>query len=182
MELVRLDDMVRYQKKKKQKRKNAGAGSTGVSTVRGIDTAVLKPMAATAASTSAVSVPGAEKETTGTAEMTEMTEQMRWRWKGTGLLTRWFSSEWEVLGFGVDEEDDVGGGGGDGADARNYWMVTYFSKTLVTPAGIDVLSRKTEGLTEKTVKRIREALKEVQDEDVRRLEGIIFEVEMEGSS
>ena len=97
-------------------------------------------------------------------------------------MTRWFSSEWEVLGFGIDDDDDDddadGDGDGDG-DGRNYWLVTYFSKTMVTPAGIDILSRRAGGPTEKTVRRIREALREVSDEDVRRLEGMIFGVKSE---
>ncbi|KAF8335699.1 uncharacterized protein EI90DRAFT_3171838 [Cantharellus anzutake] len=44
------------------------------------------------------------------------------QWRGKGLLV-FSSSSWQVLGYG------------DG------WAVTFFSKTLFTPAGIDIYSR-----------------------------------------
>lgn len=57
------------------------------------------------------------------------------------------SSHWEVLGFGH---------GDDG----NEWVVTYFAKTLFTPAGVDIYSRDKGGLAQTTVEQILDALKE----------------------
>ena len=172
VELARLDDTVRYQKKRSKGGSGWGSGGGSVNTVRGIDTAVRTR-------TSATSVSESESESES--------EAMRWRWKGSGWVTRWFSSQWEVLGFGDEGGDGDGNGdrAGDGAgdgdgDGRNYWLVTYFSKTLVTPAGIDILSRRAGGPAEETVQRIRDALREqVPDEGVRRLEGMLFAVESE---
>lgn len=71
-----------------------------------------------------------------------------WDWRGKGWLMI-ASSHWECLGFG-----DVGD-----VDGGNQWMVTYFAKTLFTPAGIDIYSRKKGGLSQATVDEILDALR-----------------------
>lgn len=73
------------------------------------------------------------------------------------------SSHWEVLGYG------------DGEDGEQ-WLVTYFAKTLFTPPGIDVYSRRKEGLREGTLDAVKGALGKVDAEVVRGLVGSIFEV------
>ena len=73
------------------------------------------------------------------------------------------SSHWEVLGYGDLEAGD-------------QWAVTYFAKTLFTPAGVDVYSRKKEGLTESVLKSIKEALAGIENESVKKLAVEIFEV------
>ncbi|KAL8690800.1 MAG: hypothetical protein Q9218_003849 [Villophora microphyllina] len=73
-----------------------------------------------------------------------------WDWRGKGWL-KIASSHWEVLGWG-DSEDG------------NQWVVTYFAKTLFTPAGVDVYSRRKEGLSEGSVEAvIRELGRSVVD-------------------
>lgn len=52
------------------------------------------------------------------------------------LMITW--SNWQVLGYG------------DG------WAVTYFAKTLFTPAGLDIYSRAEEGLPSKLLEEIME--------------------------
>lgn len=74
------------------------------------------------------------------------------------------SSHWEVLGFG------------DEGDGEGRWVVTYFAKTLFTPAGIDVYSWRKEGLGQGTVERIKEALGRVESEAVRKLVRELFVV------
>ncbi|KAK6910043.1 hypothetical protein I203_104072 [Kwoniella mangroviensis CBS 8507] len=49
-------------------------------------------------------------------------------WKGSSYLF-FVHSHWEVLGFGKDEINGL------------EWAVTFFSKTLFTPAGIDIYLR-----------------------------------------
>ncbi|OJD32296.1 histidinolphosphatase-like protein [Diplodia corticola] len=105
-----------------------------------------------------------------------------WDWRGKGWLVI-ASSRWEVLGYG--DELDGGGNGGGGAqtqppDARQ-WVVTYFAKTLFTPAGIDLYSRHPDGLRPGTVRAIEEALAGVEDEGVRSLAKELFEVKMDGA-
>ena len=73
------------------------------------------------------------------------------------------SSHWEVLGYGDGE-------GGE------QWAVTFFAKTLFTPAGIDIYSRKKEGLGVGTLEAVKEALGKVDAEVVWGLVGNIFEV------
>jgi hypothetical protein len=85
-----------------------------------------------------------------------------WNWRGNGWLMI-VSSHWEVLGYG----DESGGHGGQ-------WVVTYFAKTLFTPAGVDIYSRRKEGLRVETVENIRKALGVVEDEGVRKLAKEIF--------
>ncbi|MCJ1454422.1 hypothetical protein MMC28_004775 [Mycoblastus sanguinarius] len=85
-----------------------------------------------------------------------------WDWRGKGWLMI-ASSHWEVLGYGDLEAGD-------------QWAVTYFAKTLFTPAGVDVYSRKKEGLTESVLKSIKEALAGIENESVKKLAVEIFEV------
>lgn len=73
------------------------------------------------------------------------------------------SSHWEVLGHG------------DGVDGEQ-WVVTYFAKTLFTPAGLDIYSRKKEGLSDATLGSIRAALKENESDIVKKLAEEVFEV------
>lgn len=75
------------------------------------------------------------------------------------------SSHWAVLAWGDGE-----GGNGE------QWAVTYFMKTLFTPAGIDIYSRMREGVSKGTMERIKGALKEVPDATVRKLAEELFEV------
>ncbi|KAH7043941.1 hypothetical protein B0J12DRAFT_628646, partial [Macrophomina phaseolina] len=65
------------------------------------------------------------------------------------------------------------------ASSRWEWAVTYFAKTLFTPAGLDVYSRHPEGLRPETLAGIRSALEGVEDEGVRKLAGGLFEVRMD---
>lgn len=87
-----------------------------------------------------------------------------WDWRGKGWL-KIASSHWEVLGYGGDE-------GGDG----EQWAVTYFAKTLFTPEGVDVYSKKKEGLSAGMVESIKEALAKVDAEGVKKLAAELFVV------
>ncbi len=85
-----------------------------------------------------------------------------WNWRGKGWLMI-ASSHWEVLGYG-----DL--------DDGHQWAVTFFAKTMFTPAGVDVYSRKKEGLSEEVLAKIKGALTASEDENVKELAGQIFEV------
>lgn len=74
----------------------------------------------------------------------------RYVWRGKGLLMV-ASSKWEVLGWG---------GGGPSGDEE--WVVTYFNKTMFTPAGIDIYARTQRGLTPATVSKLRKGLAGVE--------------------
>lgn len=91
-----------------------------------------------------------------------------WDWRGKGWLMI-ASSHWEVLGWA------------DSQDGLDSWVVTYFAKTLFTPAGIDIYSRRKEGLSEQTVQNIKAALGRVDSQDVRQLSGELFEVKMDSA-
>lgn len=73
------------------------------------------------------------------------------------------SSHWECLGFGR-------------VDDGNEWVVTYFAKTLFTPAGIDVYSRGREGLEGVVVDGILGALRGLGIEEIGGLVEGVFEV------
>ncbi|KAJ5153846.1 uncharacterized protein N7500_009285 [Penicillium coprophilum] len=85
-----------------------------------------------------------------------------WDWRGKGWLMI-ASSHWECLGFGHTDDE-------------NRWIVTYFAKTIFTPAGIDIYSRNKEGLSQSTVDQILDALKEVGVRDMTDLANSVFEV------
>lgn len=86
-----------------------------------------------------------------------------WDWRGKGLL-KVASSHWEVLAWGEEE--------GSG----NKWVITEFAKTLFTPAGIDVYSRDRGGVQPETLLEMKQALAAVDDGDVKKLAGQLFEV------
>jgi hypothetical protein len=92
-----------------------------------------------------------------------------WNWRGNGWLVI-VGSHWEVLGWGEEEAE----GEGDGEAGK--WVVTYFARTMFTPAGIDIYSRRKERLREGTLEKVKEALGKVDAEVVRGLVGSIFEV------
>jgi len=58
-----------------------------------------------------------------------------YKWRGKGLLMI-ASSKWQILGYGQG------------------WAVTYFEKTLFTPAGLDVYSRDEKGLSKELLDEI----------------------------
>lgn len=88
-----------------------------------------------------------------------------YNWRGKGWLMI-ASSKWEILGYG-DEE------GGNG------WAVTYFAKTLFTPAGVDFYS-KAGNLRPETLQNIKAGLAELGG-DVAKLAGEVFEVKMDNA-
>jgi hypothetical protein len=88
-----------------------------------------------------------------------------YNWRGKGWLVI-ATSKWEILGYG-DEE-------GTG----NSWVVTYFAKTLFTPAGVDFYSRKG-SLTPQTIESIKAGLAGLGG-DVANLAGEVFEVKTDG--
>lgn len=93
-----------------------------------------------------------------------------WDWRGKGWLMI-ASSHWEVLGWG------------QGNTAQDEaWVVTYFAKTLFTPAGIDIYSRRAEGLKQETVGQIKKSLSEIDSAEFRTLADGLFEVPVDSTS
>lgn len=86
-----------------------------------------------------------------------------YNWRGKGWL-KIASSHWEVLGYG---EEDAG------------WLVTFFEKTLFTPAGIDVYARRKGGLSEDLIQRIRNEMKKINDPGFQKQADEIFEIRHE---
>lgn len=84
-----------------------------------------------------------------------------WDWRGKGWLMI-ASSHWEILGW--DEAGD------------NAWVVTYFAKTLFTPAGVDVYSRADTGLSAEKLQDIKTALASIEDAEFQSLADSLFEV------
>ncbi|KAJ4374766.1 hypothetical protein N0V83_001842 [Neocucurbitaria cava] len=125
--------------------------ATKIKTVHGVD----KPF----------EVPNTAPATTGGEAGGVQVSSMAYRWRGKGLLAV-ASSKWEILGHG----DEQGTG--------NSWVVTYFAKTLFTPAGVDLYSRKG-NLTPETVESIKAGLAGLGG-DVAKLAGELFEVKMDG--
>ena len=83
-----------------------------------------------------------------------------YQWRGKGWL-KVASSQWEVLGWG---EEDGG------------WVVTFFQKTLFTPAGIDVYARRKGGLSADLLDKIRDEMKRVGDHEFAKLTKEMFEI------
>jgi hypothetical protein len=92
---------------------------------------------------------------------------LAYSWRGKGWL-RIASSDWEILGWGKDEFAS--------ADKPNDWVVTCFSKTLFTPAGIDIYTRTALPLTEETLKKIKDVLTGLADENWSKMVNAIYEI------
>lgn len=81
-------------------------------------------------------------------------------WRGRGFL-KLASSHWQILGYG----DEDGG-----------WAVTYFQKTLFTPAGIDLYARRKGGLSDELIEQIRDEIRATKDKNVTRLAELMFPI------
>ncbi|KAH6713575.1 hypothetical protein BKA61DRAFT_606008 [Leptodontidium sp. MPI-SDFR-AT-0119] len=66
-----------------------------------------------------------------------------WNWRGKGWL-RIASSHWEVLGWGEYEGEK--------------WVVTWFEKSLFTPAGVDVYSERKGGVSKGLEEEVRRCI------------------------
>jgi hypothetical protein len=83
-----------------------------------------------------------------------------YKWRGKGLL-KVASSRWEILGYGQEE-------GG--------WAVTYFQKTLFTPAGIDVYAKKHGGFSNELFEKIIAGLKQLDGAELNKIIGNLVPV------
>jgi hypothetical protein len=81
-------------------------------------------------------------------------------WRGKGWLAI-ASSKWEILGWGEEA-------------SGNTWVVSFFGKTLFTPAGIDILSSSPNGPSRETVDSIKQQL--AQFDSAKDLAGTLFKV------
>jgi hypothetical protein len=89
-----------------------------------------------------------------------------YKWRGKGWL-KVASSQWEVLGHG-DEDDG--------------WVVTYFQKTMFSPAGIDLYAKKHGGFSEELLERIISEIRKVDDADVKKMVENLFAVKHDWSN
>ncbi|KAF2677401.1 hypothetical protein K458DRAFT_423893 [Lentithecium fluviatile CBS 122367] len=125
--------------------------STTIKTVHGVD----KPFAVANTASTTEASPEGDKQVAS----------LGYNWRGKGWLVI-ASSRWEILGYGEEEGTD------------NAYVVTYFAKTLFTPAGVDFYSRKGK-LKPETVEGIKTGLARLGGE-VAKLAGEVFEIVMDG--
>jgi len=92
----------------------------------------------------------------------------RWTWKGQGLL-QVASSSWQVLGYRLSTQKN-------NTLMRDDWAVIYFSSTLFTPAGLDILVRYPAQFNKETMERIIEVCKGSDDEELSKVSEGIFRV------
>lgn len=85
-----------------------------------------------------------------------------WKWRGKGWL-KIATSDWEILGWGDAPAEDGSG--------KEQWVVTYFSKTLFTPPGIDLYARTGKGHSDRTFDEIKKSLERLGEEhaDIKQL-------------
>ncbi len=104
-----------------------------------------------------------------------------WDWRGKGWL-KIAGSHWEVLGWGTEDDEGDIAKSEEGRQGGNTWAVTYFAKTVFTPAGLDFYSRDKGGLRPGTVTQIKAALEGLADPAVRTLAADIFEVTIDAGA
>lgn len=98
-------------------------------------------------------------------------------WRGSGYLKP-FTSKWEILGYGSVSVERV----------KHDWLLTYFSETRLTPAGVDILFRRSSPsddesgmreLPEQLISEIRRKLQDSEDDILKKLGGEIFCVKVD---
>ena len=94
------------------------------------------------------------------------TDTSVWDWRGKGWLAI-ATSHWEILGYG-DLPEEAGGSG--------QWLVTYFTATRFTNAGMSVFSRTKEGNSEAVVREILAKIGEIENDEVKKLAGEMSEI------
>ncbi|GME32865.1 hypothetical protein AURDEDRAFT_116134 [Neofusicoccum parvum] len=88
-----------------------------------------------------------------------------WDWRGKGLI--WLAStRWELLGRG----------GGEGEEEEQAWMVTFSTKTVFTPAGVNVYGRGAGAVGAALLDAIRDALVATRDPELARLAAELYEL------
>lgn len=97
-----------------------------------------------------------------TAGATADIPKTRFKWRGKGWLMI-ASSRWQILGC-------------SSASETSQWAITYFEKTLFTPAGLDIYARTSEGLPDALLQEIIAKTKALGGE-VSKLAEQFFEVE-----
>lgn len=166
-EHVKFDDIVEFRSKK-------DAPSSTRSRVVGVDKLTVRPDANTLSGSG-----GAPPTSTGRASDLSDTgahargarpAPTRYKWRGKGWLVI-TSSRWQVLGCSRDVSP---------ANAQ-AWAVTYFEKTLFTPAGLDVYARTPRGLPGELLGAIVAQVRALGG-DVAKLAERFFEVERSGVS
>lgn len=93
-----------------------------------------------------------------------------YKWRGAGLL-KLLTSHWEILGW-----RDGNGVARDADGPKESLIITYFAKTHVTPAGIDVYACSAEGLSQETIAEVKSALKACAGEELGALGDELFEI------
>ncbi|KAM5533309.1 hypothetical protein V8D89_012983 [Ganoderma adspersum] len=185
---VKFDDVVEYRSK-------SDAPSSTPSRVVGVDTLVTqsnvgtnapptsaasgsRPLGGSNANTSDASSsavpatsPSADLPSTSAPNVTASPPkpaQTRYKWRGKGWLVI-ASSRWQLLGCSADPSPGSAGA----------WAVTYFEKTMFTPAGLDIYARTADGLPADVVAEIIAKAKGLGGEVAKLAEGF-FEVERSG--
>lgn len=101
-----------------------------------------------------------KKKTVTGIDQPDSQTKAAYNWRGKGWL-KIASSHWQVLGHG---EEDGG------------WMVTFFDKTLFTPAGIDIYARRKGGLSPSLIQSIRHSMTQIPDPSFQKQANDIFEI------
>ncbi|KAI0645374.1 hypothetical protein C8Q79DRAFT_964333 [Trametes meyenii] len=148
---VQFDDTVEYRSK-------SDPASSRRSRVTGVDT-LVEPSEANASAAAAADTTASE------SGAPSRPAQTRFKWRGKGWLAV-ATSRWQVLGCSRDPSPEN----------PHAWAVTYFEKTLFTPAGLDVYARTAEGLPEAFVQEIIAKARALGG-DVAKLAEAFFEVE-----
>ncbi|KAK6333251.1 hypothetical protein TWF718_011072 [Orbilia javanica] len=90
--------------------------------------------------------------------LSENEGDLTYKWRGKGLLFI-ATSRWQVVGYGGRDVRAVTGEDGVEVLEGVEWVVTYFEKSLFTPAGVDVMTVAREGVDEQVLGEIGEGLK-----------------------
>ncbi|KAK6354777.1 hypothetical protein TWF696_003913 [Orbilia brochopaga] len=102
--------------------------------------------------------------------LTDNPTDLSYKWRGKGWLMI-ATSRWQVVGYGGRDVRDV-----DGVLEGVEWVLTYFEKSLFTPAGVDIMTLEKDGVDDETFKAIQDGLKGCGSSVLAELQGQMFDI------
>ncbi|MBW0593369.1 hypothetical protein O181_133084, partial [Austropuccinia psidii MF-1] len=102
----------------------------------------------------------------------EHDDKVKWKWRGNGIL-RFLTSNWQLLGYNLRDSNDLNQ---QENEFEPDWVITYFSKTLFTPAGVDIYAKSKRSLSLEFKMILIEAIRNCPTKSISDLADLMFDI------
>ncbi|CAH7681067.1 expressed protein, partial [Phakopsora pachyrhizi] len=96
--------------------------------------------------------------------------RIQWKWRGQGLLML-LTSNWELLGYNIRSSSLH-----ETPFQSPEWVITYFAKTLFTPAGIDIYGRSGSPFPDDLKRELIDAIRRIPSRSISILADSMFDI------